>query len=45
MNVLLFIADQCNFSCPYCYNRQPRTKTLADLDLLWKFVDDMHAKT
>lgn len=45
LNVLLFIADQCNFACPYCYNRQPRTKTLADLNLLWKFVDDMHTKT
>ena len=43
--MLLFIADQCNFACPYCYNKKPRTRKLADLDLLWKFVEDMHAKT
>ena len=45
LNVLLFIADQCNFACPYCYNRRPRTNKLVDLDLLYKFVEDMSQKT
>ena len=45
LNVLLFIADQCNFACPYCYNRRPRTNKLIDLDLLYKFVEDMSQKT
>lgn len=45
VNVLLFIADQCNFSCPYCYNRRPRTNKIVDLDLLYKFVLDASKKT
>ena len=45
MNVLLFIADRCNFSCPYCYNRRPRTNKIVDLDLLYKFVLDASKKT
>jgi sulfatase maturation enzyme AslB (radical SAM superfamily) len=45
INVLLFVADRCNFSCPYCYNFFPRTNGLADLDLMFRFVEDMKRKT
>ena len=45
INVLLFVADRCNFSCPYCYNFFPRTSGLANLELMFRFVEDMKRKT
>lgn len=44
LNLLLFVADRCNFTCPYCYNRMPRHQNNADLDLFYKYVADIHKK-
>ena len=45
LNILLFVADACNFKCEYCYNKMPRHGTFADVDLLVKFVKDAYDKT
>ena len=39
--VLAYVVDRCNYDCPYCYNRFPRTNSVMDLDRLRLFVDDM----
>lgn len=44
LNILVYIADKCNFNCSYCYNRKPRKSTLADLDGFFKFIQDLRRK-
>lgn len=44
-NILAYVADVCNYSCQYCYNNMPRTKTCLDLSMLLKFVKLIRQKT
>lgn len=44
LNILMFIMDRCNFSCPYCYNRKPRHLVGADLSVFLKYVQDIRNK-
>ena len=36
-NIVVNIADICNYNCYYCYNRRPRTNKLLDLGALHDF--------
>ena len=45
INLLVYIADLCNYKCSYCYNKFPRTKQLLDLDKLYQFLVSMQKNT
>ena len=45
INMLVYIADICNYNCEYCYNKKPRTNQLLDLNKLNTFLIDMQKKT
>lgn len=45
INMLVYIADACNYSCPYCYNKKPRTGKMLDLGKLHAFLADAQRKT
>ena len=43
--VKAYIIDKCNYSCRYCYNKQPRSSLQLDLSSLLHFLNDAHSKT
>jgi molybdenum cofactor biosynthesis enzyme MoaA len=38
----LYIIDVCNYECSYCYNEMPRTNKSLDLNLVLKFIKNVH---
>lgn len=38
LNILMYVVDRCNYSCPYCYNRKPRHLVDADSEVFVKFL-------
>ena len=44
INIMAYVIDQCNFSCWYCYNRQPRTFNRLDLNQLYQFINTLSMK-
>ena len=45
INMLVYIADICNYNCEYCYNKKPRTNQLLDLEKLKTFLIDIQKNT
>lgn len=45
INVLAYIADDCNLECVYCYNRRPRSKKYLNLDILYKFMIELQKQS
>ena len=45
LDLVMFIADICNLKCKYCYNKFPRTGSLADLDLFFTYAEDLASRS
>ena len=45
VTILAYISDSCNYSCPYCYNKMPRSDALLDLDSLFSLCTCMRNAT
>ena len=45
MTILAYVIDQCNYDCPYCYNKRPRNYYKLNLDRLMIFCKHIHNKT
>lgn len=41
LSIMLYIIDQCNFSCWYCYNDKPRTQQMLDLNKTYLFLKNI----
>lgn len=43
--ILAYIIDSCNYDCSYCYNAQPRTNKILNLNRLYGFIVNIQART
>ena len=37
-DILIYVADVCNYNCRYCFNFFPRSNLYLDLDLTYEFI-------
>ena len=43
--ILAYVIDVCNYNCSYCYNAQPRTNKILNLDRLYNFIVNIQTRT